>query len=719
MSPLIRDEADRTLLAWPAQLRPLALVSGPAQLLAAAACLIALAVVFAGNLALGGGDELGALLVLPVLAAAWLLSGPMLALVLAVAILNRFAAAALGLERPAAAISSAVAIALAATAGRLAAVNLAVSVRSAARATMIARVARIATSAVSLQEVLDGILAEMAREGLRGGLIGLIDERDRIYPAAAEGDLSEEVWNSRIPVGQGIMGTVAAEGRAVLISDLDDPSLPVRPVNRSLGSNSRLKSMLVVPLLAAGRVIGVIEIDSGQPNRFDQADLAVLEQVALAISGAVQREGALKLADVLLQKRVRELTLLLDAARELAGSLDPEVVLGRVLSGAEAALSGGRAALIRVNDDQLIDILEHDRETIRARPLHLALAFAPPALLRVMANAGIQTSAESAGSESELLPEGARSCVWAPIRVGGQLHGVLLVSGDEADGLDPGTLRLVEGVAYLAGLALGNAGRLELERRRGLELREHADRMANLEKIKADFLKVASHELRGPLAVLRGYVSMLADGSISDPSVLQRILGILGGKLGEINDLVEQMLETARLEDSQLHLQLRRLNLAEIVAGAADRVRERVDENHRLVIEGTETQVPVLVDQARLTTILLNLIDNALKYSPNGGDVGLRVAVEAGFARVQVSDEGLGIAAEDMPRLFTRFGRIVTSENSHIPGTGLGLYLAREMARLHGGEITGISAVGKGSTFELALPLAAEKAPAELTATKT
>ena len=638
----------------------------------------------------------------------------MLGLVLAVALLNRVATAALGLESPAAAFSSAVAIVLAATAGRLAAINLAVSVRSAARATMIARVARIATSAVSLQEVLDGILAEMARDELRGGVIGLIDERDRIFVAAAEGDMSEEVWKSRLPVGQGIMGTVASEGRSVLIGDLDDPSLPVRPINRSLGSNSRMKSMIVVPLLAAGRVIGVLEIDSGQANRFDEADLAVMEQVALAISGAVQREGALKLADIQLQKRVRELTLLLDAARELAGSLDPAVVLARVLTGAEATLPGGRAALVRIDGEQLVDILEHDGEAVRTRPLHLALAFAPPALLEVVANGGVQMSSENEESLSELLPAGYRSCVWAPIRVGEQLHGVLLVSGDEADAVDPGLLRLVEGVAYLAGLALGNADRLELERRRGVELREHADRMANLEKIKADFLKVASHELRGPLAVLRGYVSMLADGSLSDPLLLPRILGILGTKLGEINELVEQMLETARLEDSQLHLKLRRMDLAEIVGKAADRVHERVDERHHLVIDGIDSQVPVLVDQARVLTILINLLDNALKYSPAGGDVRVTIAVEEGLARVLVSDQGLGIADADMPRLFTRFGRIVTSENSHIPGTGLGLYLAREMARLHGGDITGASAAGKGSTFVLALPLAGEHAPAEL-----
>jgi signal transduction histidine kinase len=115
--------------------------------------------------------------------------------------------------------------------------------------------------------------------------------------------------------------------------------------------------------------------------------------------------------------------------------------------------------------------------------------------------------------------------------------------------------------------------------------------------------------------------------------------------------------------------------------------------------------VPVRADLARLDTIVSNLLDNAIKYSPRGGEIGCEVSRKKGFAYVTVTDSGLGIAHEDMGILFTRFGRIVTAENSSIAGTGLGLYLSRELARMHGGDITATSEPAAGSSFSLVLPL--------------
>jgi signal transduction histidine kinase len=232
--------------------------------------------------------------------------------------------------------------------------------------------------------------------------------------------------------------------------------------------------------------------------------------------------------------------------------------------------------------------------------------------------------------------------------------------------------------------------------------------MAELEKVKADFLKVASHELRGPLAVLKGYVSMLSDGSIQpDHPATPRILEVITDKLEEVSDLVEQMLETARLEDSQLHLQLEKQDLGQLLGEAMERVRPRALPAHSLVLTVTAEPVTVLADRSRVLTSLTNLLDNALKYSPDGGEVRASVEVSEGVAKVTVTDRGLGIAEGDLPRLFTRFGRVVTSANSHIPGTGLGLYLARELARMHGGEIRAESVEGLGSTFTLTVPVIA------------
>ena len=145
-----------------------------------------------------------------------------------------------------------------------------------------------------------------------------------------------------------------------------------------------------------------------------------------------------------------------------------------------------------------------------------------------------------------------------------------------------------------------------------------------------------------------------------------------------------------------------------MVEEAIERVRPRALDQHRLLgVVAREQPVLVLADRARLLTIVANLLDNAVKYSPAGGVVETRLELSGSSAEVTVRDRGLGIARSDLPRLFTRFGRIVTNENSHIPGTGLGLYLARELARMHGGDIRVESRQGLGSAFTLVLPVVA------------
>jgi signal transduction histidine kinase len=112
----------------------------------------------------------------------------------------------------------------------------------------------------------------------------------------------------------------------------------------------------------------------------------------------------------------------------------------------------------------------------------------------------------------------------------------------------------------------------------------------------------------------------------------------------------------------------------------------------------------VAVDLERIQTILTNLLDNAIKYSPEGGEVRIVVGGDGDSAEVAVVDHGVGIADHDLPTLFTRFGRVMNPVVAHVPGTGLGLYLSRELARLHGGDIVASAVPGKGSTFTLRLP---------------
>jgi signal transduction histidine kinase len=176
----------------------------------------------------------------------------------------------------------------------------------------------------------------------------------------------------------------------------------------------------------------------------------------------------------------------------------------------------------------------------------------------------------------------------------------------------------------------------------------------------------------------------------------------MSAKVGEMNALIEQMIEAARLEDGRLMLRPAEADLCHIASVAVDSAR--VDSAREIALECPDHPVLVQVDSERIQTILANLISNAIKYSTNGSPVRCEVTIRGGIARVSVKDSGLGIAKEDLPILFTRFGRVSTPETVHLPGTGLGLYLARQLARLHGGEITVDSVPGRGSTFTLHLP---------------
>jgi signal transduction histidine kinase len=240
----------------------------------------------------------------------------------------------------------------------------------------------------------------------------------------------------------------------------------------------------------------------------------------------------------------------------------------------------------------------------------------------------------------------------------------------------------------------------------GLERARVTERLAAIEKNKTQFLNLASHELRGPLTVVRGYISMLEGGLLGNLNERGRkAMPVISAKVLEMNALIEQMIEAARLEDGALMLRPEDADLRDIVSAAMDSAVALVDSKHQLRAYSPEQQVRVRVDVDRVKTIITNLISNAIKYSPAGGPIDVELVNRGGIARVAVTDTGVGIAKDDLPILFTRFGRVSTSQTVHLPGTGLGLYLGRQLARLHGGEITVDSAPGRGSTFTLHLPL--------------
>ena len=219
------------------------------------------------------------------------------------------------------------------------------------------------------------------------------------------------------------------------------------------------------------------------------------------------------------------------------------------------------------------------------------------------------------------------------------------------------------------------------------------------------FVADASHELRTPLTSIAGYARMLKDWGLEDPKTAREGVAAILEESERMGGLVEDLLALAR-GDAGAPLQLTSEDLNVIATDAVRAARASADD--KVTVEYTAAQEPVeaLFDRARIRQVASILLDNAVKYTPEGGSVAVSVDRENGWARLEVSDTGLGIPEEDLPLVFERFHRAdpARTQGSLQSGVGLGLSIARQIARAHGGEVEAESEPGKGSTFVLRIP---------------
>ena len=239
----------------------------------------------------------------------------------------------------------------------------------------------------------------------------------------------------------------------------------------------------------------------------------------------------------------------------------------------------------------------------------------------------------------------------------------------------------------------------------GLDQAALSARIRDLEKAKTEFMNIASHELRSPMTVIKGYLTMLEGGSLGAlaPKAMA-ILPLLIAKADEVNSMVEQMLEAARLEEGRFGLRKERGDIVELTELAIDSVRPMLAK-HVLSVDLPPAPIMAEVDSERFQIVVKNLITNAIKYSPAEKPITVVVDRNGKTARVVVVDQGIGIAPEDQAMLFTKFGRIQRESNMYVAGSGLGLWLSREIARMHDGDIKVDSTEGEGSTFTFEVPI--------------
>ena len=237
----------------------------------------------------------------------------------------------------------------------------------------------------------------------------------------------------------------------------------------------------------------------------------------------------------------------------------------------------------------------------------------------------------------------------------------------------------------------------------GLDRVTLSSKIAALERAKTDFLNIASHELRGPMTVIKGYLTMLDAGALGELSPkAQSVLPLLISKSDEVNWMIEQMIEASRLEEGRLALKKQRTDIVELTESAIEGVRMLLS-GHDLKVDLPHQAIDADVDPDRFQIVVRNLLSNAAKYSASGTDIDVEVRRDSDMASVSVSDRGVGISKADQAQLFTRFSRIETS--AHVQGTGLGLWLSKEIARMHNGDLAVESQTGLGTKFTFSVPL--------------
>jgi PAS domain S-box-containing protein len=228
-----------------------------------------------------------------------------------------------------------------------------------------------------------------------------------------------------------------------------------------------------------------------------------------------------------------------------------------------------------------------------------------------------------------------------------------------------------------------------------------------LEELKADFVATVSHELRTPLAAIYGAAQTIRRTDVEiEEAIRQQLLDVIASEADRLGAIVSDLLVAGRLDADQLPIAVERVDAVELASSVVDAARAHLPGPVELELDVAEGVPSVVADPGQLHQVLVNLVDNAIKYSPEGGRVALAISNGNGAVRFAVRDAGLGIPASEHRRIFEKFYRLDPDMTRGIGGTGLGLYICRELVRRMDGKIWVESALGKGSTFVVELPAA-------------
>ncbi len=402
-------------------------------------------------------------------------------------------------------------------------------------------------------------------------------------------------------------------------------------------------------------------------------------------------------------------------AKVLVSADDQETMLAQFLSGLINSLDAADAGslwLYHAPDDCLVAVSARGYDLTKLRQLRLSpgeaiagkvFQSAQPLLCRtpgeaaaVMADltgANQQSFVEATAGQGQVL-----SALGVPLfTLGARIGALVLLNLQQPGGFTDNDLIFLGRVADLLSLSIENS-RLR-EELRGTEALGEANRL------KAELISTLAHEMRTPLTSIKGYsTALLMEDVAFEPTTQREFLQFIDEECDTLQNLIHDILESSIIDAGLLKLELQPVLLPRLVQGVIDDMARRA-EGCRFVVDLPDRLPVVEADPERITQVLRNLLDNAIKYSPGGGLIIVRAEAQPTEVMISVADQGVGIAPEHLHQLFEKFFRAKTGLIRNIVGSGLGLPIAHAIVESHGGRIWAESALGQGSTFYFTLPL--------------
>jgi signal transduction histidine kinase len=507
-------------------------------------------------------------------------------------------------------------------------------------------------------------------------------------------------WRSvSLGLGEGITGTAAKTRMPILVPDARrDPRLVYPP-----GVQAIEETVLSVPLVTRDRLFGALSLGRLGVGSMSGDDLLLMEsigaQTALALANAEQYAEA---------EQVIHALAAIEALQPSSGSMSESEVDERITSSFLKLSQADMASLRVLRQDGRFHMGAFSGRELSARssisPTLGAQDVAWLSDARVAAYVS-DTQTDSrlpAWARDSAVENGIQASVYLPLRAGQHFLGFVGLHWRRPRWLRPEQLGRFQLVAAQAAVTLNTRRALEQERAR-------AEALAELERARREFMQIASHELRTPLTVIRGYASLLEEGSLGViPEKALQAIRTLMDKSTEMRVQVERMLLLARLEDGATPPPMHPLDLRAVISDAVTRVRPQVElKGGRLEAQIDDQPLTVKGDAERLTTAVDNLLQNAVKFSVGPPRIEVRGNLTATGVEVVVRDEGVGIPPAALGHLFEKFYRVEDPRLRNVAGTGIGLYLVRQVVEGHGGQVEVDSVPGRGTTFTLRLPQAA------------